>query len=148
MRKLLVIMVLFISILTSCNFSVNVKNDNKLEDKQDAESVVGQLYLYTARKEYDSILKLMSKDFYKVASKEKFLEFLKAKERKLGKYKDFTLKNWKTTSKKGADSKTEYILIYKVVYSNHESEEKISMVKENNEVKILGYNVNSEGFLK
>ncbi|WP_286920699.1 hypothetical protein [Flavobacterium sp. UBA4197] len=148
MRKLFVITILLVSVLTSCNFSANVKNDNELQDKQDAESVAGLLYLYTSRKEYKSVLNLMSTDFYKVASKDQFLEFLNAKEKKLGEYKDLTLLDWKTTSLKGTDSKTEYLLTYKVVYSNYTAEEKISMIKENNKVKISGYNVNSEGFIK
>ncbi|TAE62270.1 MAG: hypothetical protein EAY77_07775 [Flavobacteriia bacterium] len=148
MKKFIFTVVLFISFLTSCNFSANVKYENRLQDKDDAESIAGELYLYTSRKDYESILKLVSDDFYKISSKGKFLEFLKAKDEKLGKYKDFTLINWKTTTKKGTDSKTEYLLIYKVKYSKYVSEEKISMIKENNEVKILGYNVSSEGFLK
>lgn len=148
MKKLLVTAVLSISVLASCNFSANVKNDNELQDKQDAESIAGKLYLYTSRKEYESIIKLMSNDFYKVVSKDEFLKFLESKEKKLGEYKDFTLLDWKTTNLTGTDSKTEYLLTYKVVYSNHKAEEKISMVKENNKVKILGYNVNSEGFMK
>lgn len=146
MRKFIII--IFISFLTACNFSANVKNENSLQDKNDAESIAGKLYLYTSRKNYESILKLLSRDFYNVASKEQFLEFLKAKEEKLGEYKEFTLLDWKTTNNKGTNSKTEYILLYKVVYSKYQSEEKISLIKENNEVKILGYNVNSEGFLK
>lgn len=134
--------------LNSCNFNANIKKENNIRDKQAAESVVGFLYLYTANKQFDSIPKLMSKDFYKLVTKEELHSYLVNKEEKLGDFKDFTLKDWKTTETSGTDPKTEYILIYDVTYSNGQAEESISLVKENEKVKIFGYNVNSPDLLK
>lgn len=143
-----IIFLLFASVLSSCNFSANVKKENDVVDKEAAESTVGLFYLYTTNKKYDSIPNLMSNEFYKLVSKEELNTYLLNKEKKLGDFKDFTLKDWKTTRTSGTDSKTEYLLIYDVTYSNAHAEESISLVKENEKVRIFGYNVNSPLLMK
>ncbi|UUC44810.1 hypothetical protein [Flavobacterium cerinum] len=137
-----IIFIFIVVVLNSCNFNANIKKENNIRDKEAAESVVGFLYLYTAKKEFDSIPKLMSQDFYKLVAREDLKSYLISKKEKLGDFKDFTLKDWKTTETSGTNPKTEYLLIYDVTYSNGHAEESISLVKENNKVKIFGYNVN------
>ncbi len=143
-----IVILLLGSFLSSCNFNANVKKENDVQDKEAAESTAGLFYLYTTNKTYDSIPKLMSNEFYKLVSEAELKTYLINKERKLGEFKDFTLKDWKTTRTSGTDSKTEYLLIYDVTYSNAHAEESISLVKENEKVKIFGYNVNSPDLLK
>ncbi|HRB70957.1 MAG: hypothetical protein E2604_02210 [Flavobacterium sp.] len=143
-----IVILLLGSFLSSCNFNANVKKENDVQDKEEAESTAGLFYLYMTNKTYDSIPKLMSNEFYKLVSEAELKTYLINKERKLGEFKDFTLKDWKTTRTSGTNSKTEYLLIYDVTYSNAHAEESISLVKENEKVKIFGYNVNSPDLLK
>lgn len=143
-----IITLCLIYFLSSCNFSANVKKENDVQDKDAAESTVGLFYIYMTNKTYDSIPKLMSNEFYKLVSEEELRVYLINKEKKLGEFKDYTLKDWKTTKTSGTESKTEYLLIYDVVYSNAHAEESISLVKEIEKVKILGYNVNSPELIK
>ena len=140
MRNIKIYM-MFLILFTSCNFSANVKKDNDIKDKEDAESMANLFYLYTANKNYDSILNLMNKDFYKVTSKKELRMYLINKERDLGNFKEFSLKDWKTTKISGTNSKTEYFLTYNTIYSKANAYETISLIKENGKVKIYGYRV-------
>ncbi|MNY82534.1 hypothetical protein D3C86_2247020 [compost metagenome] len=53
---------------------------------------------------------------------------------------------WKTESITGANTRTEYFYNYKVSRTNFDSKESFILVKENDEIKIVRYNVESKGF--
>lgn len=66
----------------------------------------------------------------------------------MGKIIKVELMEWKTEVKKGTSPVSDYALTYKIGREKYESEELIILQKENGEIKILGYRVNSEGFIK
>lgn len=138
--------VLFLTILIlfiSCNFNANFSSENEESDKSEALSIAGFFYLHMANKSHDSILNLMSNEFYKVTSKDEFIKFLKNKDSLLGDYKDMKLLSCKTLRVSGTNPKTEYYLIFKIRYSRRQVEENISMINEKGLVKIIGYSINT-----
>lgn len=134
-------MCLIIFLLSACNFNANMSYENEETEKENAESIIAMFYLHIGRNDFDNVFDLFSDSFYKVSSKNNLKEFLIDKRNKLGDFKDYTLKDWKTHRVKGTNAITEYLLIYKVKYSNNEVIEKITLIKENNDIKICGYDV-------
>jgi len=54
MKKVLVLF--FTSVLlNSCNFNANASYENEKVEKENAESVIGLLYLYTSRNSFDEV---------------------------------------------------------------------------------------------
>ena len=121
MKSLIVILV-STYLLVSCNFNANVVHDNDQIDKENAESITSLLYWHIEKKEFDSVFVLFSDN-----------------KNKLGDFKDYTLSEWKTHRVEGTNSITEYYFVYNVKYSNGETIEKISLVKEKNKIKICAY---------
>lgn len=132
---------IMILVFYSCDFNVKVQEKNNRFDKEQAENVGALFYYHTANKNYDSILKLMGDNFYKISSQKELKDFLIDKEKKYGNFKDTNLRHWETNNVKGAQSKTEYLLVYDVSYENHKTIEKISLIKEGEKVKIFGYHI-------
>lgn len=129
----------FLSTMCSCNFSVNSFSANEEVEKEQAEAVAAKLYWYTQQDELKEIPKLFGTAFYKENNKEALENFLKKKKEILGNFKDFNLKDWKTTRIEGTNPISEYVLIYEVSYDNKVVIEKINMRKEEGGVKIIGY---------
>jgi hypothetical protein len=143
MKKILVLFFMSV-LLNSCNFNANASYENEKVEKEKAESVIGLLYLYTSMNSFDEVIHLFSDSFFKVSSKEKLKQFLEEKKQTLGDFKDYSLVNWKTNRVTGTNPKTEYLMVYEVKYTNYNATETISLVKENQEIKIIGYNVNKK----
>ena len=139
MRQFAVFMFCFI--FFGCNFNANVTYENEKAEKENAESIAGMFYLYISRNEFDSVLDLFSGSFYEVSSKSDLKEFLIDKRKKLGDFKDYTLKNWKTRRVEGTNAVTEYLLTYQVKYSKNQVIEKVTLIKEKDKIKICGYDV-------
>lgn len=140
-------LVLLFVLLSSCNFNGNVSFDNEEEEKENAQSVAALFYLYIAQNNHEKATGLFSDSFFKVDSKEKLLKTLSRTNELLGEFKDYKLEDWKTRRTKGSDAKTEYLLVYEVKYSKFTALEKISLIKDGELIKIIGYNISSEGFL-
>jgi hypothetical protein len=139
-----IILVLFLSFgFLSCNFSGNITYENEVSEKEDAESVTAMFYLFLSRDDFENTIGSISNSFYKVSSKEDLLYFLKSKREKLGAFKDYDLIEWKTSRVEGTDKKNLYLLTYRVKYEKEETIETIKLIKENNEIKIYGYNVDN-----
>ena len=138
MKSLIVILV-STYLLVSCNFNANVVHDNDQIDKENAESITSLLYWHIEKKEFDSVFVLFSDSFYTVTTKNELKKFLIDNKNKLGDFKDYTLSEWKTHRVEGTNSITEYYFVYNVKYSNGETIEKISLVKEKKKIKICSY---------
>ena len=131
-------------LLSSCNFSANVSHENELSEKENAEAVVAKLYWYTGQNEFDKIPDLFSKTFFETSNTKELLAFIKNKKSELGDFKDYKLSSWKTHRSSGTNPVSQYLLIYNVQYSNQNTTEDISLVKENNKIVISGYRVNKD----
>ena len=136
----------FMIFLSSCNFSGNVSFSNEEEEKTNAESVAAEFFMAVSQSDFERTLPLFSESFFALTSEEQMLENLKETKVKLGNFETFKLSDWKTLRVKGSGSKSEYLLVYDVKYSNFDAQEIFSMVKEGEKVKIVGYRINSDGF--
>jgi len=130
--------------LSSCHF--NSSYVNREEDKADGEKVTRKLYDLLKGKRYTEAYSLFSPEFYKVTDTGKLRDMFIASEEKLGSVQSLTLENWNTVSVKGTDNRSEYRYVYTVRRANYASKEDISLRKEDGDIKILGYQVNSDGF--
>jgi phenylpyruvate tautomerase PptA (4-oxalocrotonate tautomerase family) len=133
-------------LFVSCQF--NGTNYNEESAKADAEKVTEVLYTDIAKKDFKEAETLFSDQFFKVTRKEDLQKIFTTVSEKLGAYKSRKLVNWQTTATVGTNSSTTYVLVYEVEYENYKATEKIALTKEKDSIKILGYNVNSDGFFK
>jgi hypothetical protein len=140
-KSVFVFSLIIIAVFYSCDFNVKVEEKNSRFDKVQAENVGALFYYHTANKNYDSILKLMGENFYKISSQEELKDFLIDKEKKYGAFKDTNLKHWESNTIKDGQSKTEYLLVYEVSYEKYKTIEKLSLIKEGEKVKIFGYHI-------
>lgn len=136
--------VLFTSILLGCNLNTNLNYENEVSEKEDAESVVSKLYWYTNNNELTKIPDLFGKSFYKTSDVTGLLNFLNDKKNTFGNFKGYNLISWKTNRTEGSNPISQYLLIYSVKYSNGETVEEISLIKEDNQIMISGYRVNKD----
>lgn len=139
--------ILFSFLIFSCNFNANVNFENEEKEKEAAESIAAIMYLNLSRKEYEKATDLFSDSFFKTESKESFIKILSNKTEKLGDFQDYNLMEWKTSRSSGTDANTQYLLVYEVKYSKFKAIESLTMIKEGEIIKIVGYHISSKGFL-
>lgn len=130
---------------TSCNF--NSTYLNREEDKQDAEKVANQFYTLLQKKDFQKIDPLLSNRFKATTSKEKLNAYLTGGLNKLGEIKSKKLDHWESRVIKGTNASANYVLYYVVERTKFQSKETINLTAENDQIKILGYNVNSDAYL-
>jgi hypothetical protein len=138
--------ILMLVLFTSCNFSSTYLN--REEDKNDAEKVSTKLYTFLENKDYKQLHKLISKRFWETTNPAKLDEFLQAVNNRLGMVKHKNLDHWETKVIIGSKPSSTYVLYYLVQREKFVAQETVTLTKENDEIKILGYNVNSEGLFK
>jgi len=138
-------LLLLVFSLTSCNF--NSTYINREEDKKDAEKVSDQFYTLLEQKDFNKLSPLLSNQFKAVTSTKKLNEYLTGTVSKLGEIKSKKLDHWETKVIKGSNSSAKYVLYYLVERTKFQAKETVTLVAENDQIKILGYNVNSEGLL-
>ncbi|WP_447635421.1 DUF4019 domain-containing protein [Flavobacterium microcysteis] len=146
MKKLFLFTIIAIlPLFTSC--TINGTNQNEESEKIEAEKTAEQLYDYISKKDFLSTEKLFSEKFYAVSSKENLHDILEKTNKVLGNYERRELLDWKTSRTIGTNPKSEYLLIYEVKYQKFKAKETITLLKEDGIIKIIGYHVNSDGFL-
>ena len=143
------ISVLFCAMLvTGCTFNANATFQNEKQEKEKAESVAGNLYMNISNKNFKANQALFSTAFYAVTPKDSLDKMFVKTAETLGDYKDMKLLDWNTSRATGTNPKTEYVLVYEVTYAKFKAKETLSLIKENNKVKITGYFIDSKGFIK
>lgn len=147
--KLNILTIIFLTtIMISCNLNVNSTMENREEDKDEAERVTMLFYAYLESNEFEKTHSFFSPKFIEVTSLSDLDTILVRSNRELGKVKNKELMGWQTNVKSGTDPSSEYFLVYKVTREKYDSKESIRLQKENEKIKILAYNVESEGFNK
>ncbi|RZJ78940.1 MAG: hypothetical protein EOO47_12285 [Flavobacterium sp.] len=137
---------LIVILIWSCNF--NSTFINREEDKEDAEKIAEKFYGHLQKRAYSKLHALISERFWKTTSDDKLDDFLTSADDKLGPIKSKTLDHWETKIIKGTQSSSTYVLYYLVQREKHQSKETLTLTKEDGKIKILGYNLNSEGIFK
>jgi hypothetical protein len=132
-------------IASSCN--VNSSYINREEDKKDAEKVADQFYALLQKKEFHKIDLMLSTQFKAATSTEKLNDYLNGALNKLGEIKSEKLDHWESKVIKGTNPSANYVLYYVVERTKYQSKETVTLTAENDQIKIQGYNVNSDGLL-
>lgn len=127
--------------LLSCN--LNTTYSNRESDKREAEQITNKLYHYLEMQELEKAESLFSEQFFEVTDRETLNKIFAKTLEECGNLTNFTLEEWTTFIVKGTDSKSEYVLIYKVTREKKNTTERIGMIKEKDEtIKIVSYHVN------
>lgn len=143
--KRVILILCFLSIL-GCNFHTAEKN-NPI-DKDLAEKTSTEFYASILTKKFEDVLPLFDNSFFTGMSKDKFTGILKSNNEKLGNLITWELIHWETLKVAGTkESESKYLLVYKVDYEDYSAEETFSLKLDKGIIKIVGYDVRSEGFL-
>jgi len=123
----------------SCNF--NSTYQNREEDKKDAENVAQKFYTFINNNNKENAFELVSKNLFKVTPKEKFNQILNNSFMECGNIKNDSLIQWETLVVKGNNPKSEYVLIYNITRDIKNTQEKFTLHKEGDSIKIVGYDI-------
>ncbi|MBP2619398.1 hypothetical protein [Chryseobacterium jejuense] len=137
MKKYILIFITFF--LISCNF--NSTSQNREEDKKEAEKITERFYYFIKKNDKENAIELISKNLFKVTPKEKFSQILGSCSSECGEIKSYSLNHWETFVVKGTNPRSEYVLVYDVNRTIKNTKEKFTLKKENDSIKILGYNI-------
>ncbi|MNU17101.1 hypothetical protein D3C71_52810 [compost metagenome] len=135
---------IFCIVFTSCHF--NSTYLNREVDKNEGDKVVLRFYDLLKNRDYNEVYKLFGPQFFEVTDTSQLEKLFNMTVIKLGPIKNMGIDQWKTESITGANTRTEYFYNYKVSRTNFDSKESFILVKENDEIKIVRYNVESKGF--
>ncbi|UCC94774.1 MAG: DUF4019 domain-containing protein [Candidatus Omnitrophota bacterium] len=134
------ILVLLVGLLAGCGV---------VQDTGVAENLAAIYYESIKAKNFDKAQELCGPQFFQRTSREDFLQLLQTINKKLGNLQSYKLAGFHVRKQIGIPSGNYYILQYKVTYSKYSAAEVLTLFKPSGgEIKILGYNVNSEGFFK
>ncbi len=136
MYTLILIPLLFIG----CNFNKTYRN--REEDKQEAEKITEKFYSLIKNNNRKEALKLFGEKFFKLTRKDQLNKMLNEINSSCGsKISDTKLTTWETFVSIGTNPKSEYVLLYKVNRNIKNTQEKITLEKNNDSIKIVGYDV-------
>lgn len=145
MKKILLILILPIFVM-GCHFSN--KYQNRESDKQDAEKIADELFGFIRQSDFEKASQLFGEEFYKVTSKEGLMKIFESTQNKLGGLKSTELVDWNTMVSEGAIEQGVYVLNYNAEFENDSAKLKLTLTKnENGEIKVGGYNIQSNAFL-
>ena len=145
MKKQTLLILLISIFISSCTF--NSSYVDRDVDRQEAERVTVKFFYLLRDKKFNETHSLFSPRFLQVTNKEKINQIFQTSEERLGSIKDQILESWNTNNVKGTNYKSEYFLVYKVKRTKFDTKERIRLEKENDTIKILYYNIESEGLL-
>lgn len=147
MKKKIKLILCFLSlILVSCHFSATFQDEVNERDK--AQDVVDSMYNNVNLRDLKKAAFFFADEFYAVTNESQLYEIFAKTRRVLGDYKSKTLISWKTARVEGDNPSSEYLLVYSVTYAKYKANETFRLKKDKGVVRIISYNVNSEGFLK
>lgn len=137
-RYLLFFLTLFL--LTSCDFNKTYRN--RAQDKLDAEKTTNHFYSLLKENKESQVYELFGDKFFRITPKEQLAKMLKDIGNKCGnKIFNITLEKSESFVSIGTNPKAEYVLLYKIQRNLKNTEEKITLEKVNDSIKIVGYDV-------
>lgn len=141
-KYILILVVLF---LTSCNFNKTYRN--REEDKKDAEKITKNYYQLIKGSSRQKAFKLFGEKFFdkkygKINNKEQLNQMIDDINAECGdKISNIQLTIWETFVSVGTNPKSQYVLSYKVERNIQNTQEKFTLEKNNDSIKIVGYDV-------
>ncbi len=144
-NRLLILILIVISI--SCHFNINNQFINRQEDKDDGEKVTSQFFELIMKKHYHETEKLFSLQFLKITPWKKMENIFLSVSKTLGNLKTAEIGKWETRRVEGSNPSAEYNFTYRTHYEKFDAVETFRLVREDDGViKILAYNISSDGF--
>ena len=139
--------ILLTLIIGGCTFTST--RLNREEDKLDAQKVTNKFFDIVKTGNYAAAHDLFSDKFWKVTSPAHMNDIFTATQKKLGDIVNINLSDWETRVVSGTDPVAEYKLVYKNHHQKFDSVETFGLMKEDDgKIRILSYNINSDGFFK
>lgn len=139
------ILILIALMVISCNFNKTYRN--REEDKQEAEKITEKFYDLIKKNERQEVFKLFGKKFFnveqgKITNKEQLGQMLDDINAECGdKISSNQLTIWETFVSVGTNPKSQYVLLYKVKRNIQNTQEKFTLEKNLDSIKIVGYDV-------
>lgn len=124
----------------------NVRHDNNIIDKVEGEEIANQFYYHLQMEEFDKAEKLFGEKAFEENSREDLKNYFKATIAQFDNLKNFQLDHWETSVVDGSNAKGQYIFFYYVTRFPKHTFEKLYMEKENDSIKIIGYEVTLENY--
>lgn len=141
--KLYTLLLILLTIV-SCTYT----RQNQERDRKEAEVVANEYFQNILVGQEDKNISLYSTEFLKAVPKEKIKEQNTFIKEKFGTLQSFELTQWETFIAEGSQNKSEYLLVYKTEYERYPATETLKLEKdEKGKIKIVYYNINSEGLL-
>lgn len=115
---------------------------SKEQDRKDAKKITEKFYTLLKENDREEIFKLYGDELFKVASKKQVNQMFDDSSLQFGNIKNESLIYEQTNIIKGTNSKNEYVLIYNVNREVKNTQEKFTLHKEDDSIKIVGYFIN------
>jgi len=138
MRNIILLSILTI-VFAGCNF--NTTSTNNEYDRKDAEKITNKFYHYLDMNDFKKAETLFSEKFFEVTDRDQLQKIFEKTVEDCGTLTNFELQDWNTLVVKGSNPKSEYVLLYKVSRKKKDTMERVSMMKENDSIKIVGYHL-------
>ncbi len=132
--------------LTLLLISCNLRHDNHVIDKIEAEKIANQLYYHLQMEEFDNAEKLFGQKAFEISNREDLKNYFKAAIYQFGNVKNFVLDHWETSVQDGSNPNGQYIFFYYVTRQPKHTFEKLYMEKENDSIKIISYEVTLDSY--
>lgn len=133
-----IIVFICLTLSNSCNYT----SKNNIKDKKEAEFVTDKFYILLRSHNTKEASKLFGKKFFKVTSQNDLNNMFTQSYQTCGEIKKDSLIKWGTTVIKGTNSYSGYDFTYKVKRNLKNTREIISLQKEGDSIKIVGYSIN------
>lgn len=138
MKKYILILVSFLFI--ACNF--NETYHNREEDKKDAEKITEKFYDFIQKNNREEAFKLIGNKFFKTTNKRQLNQMIDDINAECGaQISDTQLTIWETFVSVGTNPKSQYVLSYRIERNIQNTQEKFTLEKNNDSIKIVGYDV-------
>jgi len=137
MKKYILILISFLFI--GCGFDKTYHN--REEDRQDAEKVTEKFYDLIKQNNRKEAFKLIGDKFFKTTNKKQLNQMIDDINAECGEISDSQLTIWETFVSVGTNSKSQYVLSYRIERDIQNTQEKFTLEKNNDSIKIVGYDV-------
>lgn len=136
------ILILGLLLITSCTIT---HRDNAI-DKKEAEQIANKFYYYQELGRLSEIHDLIANEGKTEASLKEWDQLIIGAYHEYGVVRNFELDKWSTFVADGLITRGEYLLQYYVTRSPNKTFENLYLIRENDSIKIAGYEIKTDGY--
>lgn len=126
----------------SCSFNSTSLNSDA--DKTAADKIAVTFYEAVRENALEKTYPVLSKDFFLYTTKPEYEIMMGNFNRITGNLMNYELEKWDSKVVSGTDPSGSYHLQYKVYYDKDTTTETFNLIKEEDGIKIIGYQINSK----